>query len=76
MSDVQLTAEQIDRMRSYERKLIEVFADGEETVIVLCALDGAVSLILLDIGIDVERFAEGLRRTRRRLEERARLSPC
>lgn len=68
------TDEQIERMRDYERRIIEVFADGEDTTIVLCALDGAVSLVLLDLGVDVKHFAEGLRRTRRRLEERRRMS--
>lgn len=63
------TDEQVARMRAYERRILEVFADGEESVLVLCALDGAVSAILFDLGVDVAHFAEGLRRSRARLLE-------
>jgi hypothetical protein len=65
------TPETVAKIRAYTMKIIEVFPDGEDTAVVMCALDGAVALVLHDIGVAPEVFAEGLRRSIKRMKKAA-----
>lgn len=63
-------AEAVAKIHGYTRKVLELFPDGEDTAVVLSALDQAVALVTLDVGVDIEVFVEAIRMTRQRLEAR------
>lgn len=63
------------KITAYTEQIVKLFPDGEDTAVVLSALDTAVALVLHDLGLDAEVFAKSLRVSIRRVEaaaERAR----
>lgn len=68
----QADREACDRSVAYVQQILAVFPDGEDTAAVLAALSSAVSLVISDVGVTVETFAESLRQNRARIARRPR----